>query len=94
MVKTQSQHLAAHKAWIRRRDVAKKHLEDLGMDGLREFLGDMHGPILSLSPSLLVQISQGQGRPTALDPSENAFNRVLPPITKRKVPSPVVVIDD
>jgi hypothetical protein len=87
-------HLAAHKAWVQRRDAAKKHIEDFGTDELRDFLEKMHGPIMSLSTSQLMRPSQGHGQASALASSENASNRMLPPITKRKFPSEVIVLDD
>ncbi|KUJ09541.1 uncharacterized protein LY89DRAFT_787848 [Mollisia scopiformis] len=95
VTKTNAQYQNAHKAWTLRCNVAKQHLKELETEALKDSLGDLYDPIMSLSPSVLAGSPPGKSsRPgTALSPSASASNRVLPPITKRKVPE-VIVIDD
>ena len=94
VTKTRAQHLEAHKAWAQRRDTAKKYLEVLGTEEMRELLAEMYGPIMSLAPTQLMRTSQAAGQAAALTASESASNRVLSPITRRKIPISMIVIDD
>jgi len=97
VTKTNAEYLASHKAWAQRHDNAKKRVEDLGEDKLQPFLGNMFTSILSLDASLVRQSMtnmQDQGQTSTLASNGNAPNRVLPPITRRKVPSQPIVIDD
>jgi hypothetical protein len=97
VTKNLAQHHAAHKAWAQRCKVAKDHIQNLGTEALKEFLLEIYGPVMSLSANILLPAVKALQRSSPLPPlalNENASNRVLPPITKRKVPAEVIVLDD
>ena len=97
VTKTRARHQAAHKAWVSRCGVAKKHLAEFNTETLKDFLAEMYEPIMSLSAIQLSStgnIDQGSIQKFPLTSNGNGSNRVLPPVTKRKTPSDVIVIDD
>lgn len=97
VTKNLAQHHAAHKAWAQRCNVARNHIQNLGMEAVKEFLSEMYGPVMSLSANKLLPSVKALQSSSPLSPStsnENASNRVLPPITKRKVPAEIIVLDD
>jgi hypothetical protein len=101
VTKMRAQYQAVRRVWVQRCDVAKKHLEELGAETLKGFLGDMYGPIMFLSagqPQLMTLNALSSAQMAALAANGNASNRVLEPPTRRKVPSnvqpEVIVIDD
>ena len=88
---------ASHKAWTERCNVARKHLKDLEETSLKNLLAEKYVPIMALSPSKLTPTSrQQQQQPLSsiVNSSESSSRGALPPITKRKVPTKVVVIED
>lgn len=98
VTKTNNCYQESLKAWNARRVVARKHLDDIGESVLKVFLGNIHGQIMSMSMSAMegppiANLNSADQEP-ALMSSRNASNRVLPPITKRKVPQEVILIDD
>jgi hypothetical protein len=97
ITKTPDEYRNEHKAWKLRQNKVSKHLTDLGSNNLRVFLSDMYEPIMAVSVEKLtpfVQSFRSSSQHLPLGPSDNSANRILPPITKRKVPSEVIVIDD
>jgi hypothetical protein len=102
VTKTRARYQAAHRAWATRCSVANKHLEELGAEALKGLLGDIYGPIMTLSTSqlqLMISDKESSAQTVALAANANASNRVLEPPTRRKVPSSsvqaeVIVIDD
>lgn len=95
--KNRAEYLAAHKAWTGRYNIAKKHIEDLGTETLRDLLLDIYNPVMSLSAISLLPAMNAWKDSSPLPPlmsNENASDRILPPITRRKVPAKVIVIDD
>jgi hypothetical protein len=97
VTKTNSHYKAAHKAWEERCRVARKHLAKLSPENLRDFLGSMYDPIMSLSPDVLAPTANSTipQSAAALASNANTSNRgVLPPISRRKVPQVIVLDDD
>jgi hypothetical protein len=97
VTKNLAQHHAAHKAWAQRCNVARKQIQNLGVEALKEFLSEIYGPVMSLSANKLQPSVKALKSLSPLPPStlnEQASNRVLPAITKRKVPAQVIVLDD
>jgi len=97
VTKNLAQHHAAHKAWAQRCNVARKHIQNIGPEALKEFLLEIHGPVISLSANKLLPAVKALQSSNPLPPltlGENASNHVLPPVTKRKVPAKVIVLDD
>lgn len=102
VTKTRARYQAAHRAWATRCSVANKHLEELGAEALKGLLGDIYGPIMTLSTSqlqLMIWDKESSAQTVALAANANASNRVLEPPTRRKFPSSsvqaeVIVIDD
>jgi hypothetical protein len=97
VTKNLAQHHAAHKAWAQRCNVARGHIQNIGPEALKEFLLEIYGPVMSLSADKLlpaVKALQSSNPLPPLTSGENASNRILPPVTKRKVPSNVIVLDD
>lgn len=104
VTKTSVVYQTQHKNWQARREVAKKHIQALGHEDMKVFLGGLHQRIISLSVQTPAQIASpsilpgsGPSAAPALASSANASNRVLPPITRRKVPQTqqqFIVIDD
>jgi hypothetical protein len=91
-------HKASHKAWVERCVVAKTHLRGFQEHALRDLLGEKYAPIIALSASQIVQtLRQLPPLSSIINNSSNGSSgRVLPPITKRKIPTPshVIVLDD
>ena len=97
VTKTLAKYQAAHKAWASRCEVAKKHLAEFKKETLKDFLAEMYEPTMSLSAIQLSstrQIDQDPVQASAMSSNSNASNRRLPPVTKRKTPSNVIVLDD
>jgi hypothetical protein len=101
--KVETLHLAVVEAWKRRCGIAKGHLAKMPTEHLKELLEEDYESIMSLSilsnTSTTTNNDQyiGSQPPpgaSALVPSYNALNRVLPPIPRRKTPHGVIVIDD
>jgi len=85
---------AAGEAWKLRHEIAKNHLESFG-EPLKDLLGEHYDSIMSLRVEKLQQVAAPpkQPKPRPLARSKNTLNRVLPPITKRKVPTKITVLD-
>lgn len=99
VTKTRARYQATRKAWTQRCGIAKKHLEEIGAEALKDLLGHTYEAIMALSVSQLSQVAtQLPDQATALAPNINASNRVLVPPTRRKVPSAIrpeiIVIGD
>jgi hypothetical protein len=94
----QARYNADHKAWKQRCNTAKNYLQGLGTEALKEYLLALYRPIMSTSAEQVTQAIKDWRRwTTALDglkANDNASNRVLPPILRRKVPSEVIILDD
>ncbi len=88
---------ASKAAWKKRCTITKKHLEELESAGLKGFLGTFNLQITSLSltkPALRASIGNNMAQSRTLSSCTYASNRVLPPITKRKIPQEIVLIDE
>jgi hypothetical protein len=86
-----------HQAWVERRGVALGQLNNFQQSALKDILGEKFASIMGLSENQLMQASrQLPPLSTIVNSSNVSAGRVLPPITKRKVPTPshVIVIDD
>lgn len=98
ITKNLAQHHAAYKAWEQRCNVAQNHIQNLGTESLKEFLSEIYVPVLSLSVNKLLPavkaLQSSSPLPPPLPLNESDSNRVLPPITKRKVPAEVVLLSD
>jgi hypothetical protein len=97
VTKTRARYQAAYQAWLLRCDVANKYLAEFNTETLKDLLAEMYEHIMSLSAiqlSCTRTIDQGSIQISPLTSNSNSSNRVLPPITKRKTPSDVIVIDD
>jgi hypothetical protein len=91
-------------AWTERVGLAKLAISGLPKTDLKDFLGDMYEPITSVIPIANAAPTPSPVQAPLQHPSASASaaasaasardsTRVLPPITKRKVPKEVVVID-
>ncbi|TVY44089.1 hypothetical protein LOCC1_G004493, partial [Lachnellula occidentalis] len=102
VTKTMGAYEASHKAWTERCNVARKHLKSFEETFLKDLLADkyvpiiaLYVPIMALSPSKLTSTSrQQQPLSSIVNSSESSSRGPLPPVTKRKVPTKVVVIED
>jgi hypothetical protein len=97
VTKVRSKFAAAHAAWKKRCDVARKHLRYFEQQALEDLLPEWYDAIVSLDAGKLeptIKSIQIQTTPQPLGELGNAPNRILPPISKRKVPPEVIVLDD
>jgi len=98
VTKNQAQYNADHRDWKQRCNTAKNNLRGLGTEALKEYLLVLYHPIMSASAKQVAQTIKDSGRwKTLLDglaSNNNASNRILPPISRRKVPSEVIALDD
>ncbi|TVY39813.1 hypothetical protein LSUB1_G005263 [Lachnellula subtilissima] len=86
---------AFHKAWTERRNVARKHLKDFEEMSLKNLLAEKYVSIMALSPSKLASASiQQQPLSSIVNSSESSSRGALPPITKRKVSTKVILIEE
>ena len=97
VTKTQAKYQAALKEWKGRRKVAENHLKEIGHSTLKDILGDQYQLVGMLKIDELLADIRARGLGVApLGQSQDGPNRILPPITKRKVPNSneIIVLDD
>ena len=97
VTKTKAQYNKDHKDWAQRCAIASKHLQGVGKNLLRPYLSETYEAVMSLSSNNVrpfLETLQGGTQLPVLTENESASNRILPPITKRKIPAEVIVLDD
>ncbi|TAQ83888.1 hypothetical protein B7494_g7785 [Chlorociboria aeruginascens] len=101
ITKKSEPYIRGTQAWKQRCADAKAQLHAIGVELLKDYLGELYKPIMSLSVEKLTPTTNAlkQSRyqaPPPLTPSGDVSNRnrILPPITKRKVPTSYTVIED
>lgn len=99
VTKQKNKYKALKKAWDNRRYDVKKHLVEMGDGPLKSLLGDKFDVIYDLDMArlsvILVVPTSPSSSSSMLASSESVGNRVLPPLSKRKIPGgEVIIIDD
>ncbi|KAL5331156.1 hypothetical protein ACEPPN_000685 [Leptodophora sp. 'Broadleaf-Isolate-01'] len=95
VTKTDTHYKAERKAWVDRCVVIRKHFSDMGAENLKVVLADEYNSINELKVNVagsLPAAGSSEAQAGTLTSSRNA-NRVLSPVSRRKVPE-VIVIED